>query len=143
MSSVNTAKARSIGASTTIDALTAVWTSVMVLSLSVLFFVLRFDSFLERLQCGAPEALEIVPQPGKPTGVEAVDAARADLDVAHQARILKDFQVLRDRRSADGQAMSQVDNGGRALADLLEDGAPGRITKGVQSVGRSVSFHLP
>src|SRR5580700_7503864 len=144
MSSVNTAKARSIGASTTIDVLTAVWTSATGISF-FLFSVLFFDSGLERVQRRPPEALEVVPQAGQPVGVEAVDAARPDLDVAHEARLLQDLQVLRDRGPADRQAVGQVHHGGRTLAELLEDGAPGRIAQGIENLGRGgrVSFHLP
>src|SRR6516165_1102908 len=95
MSSVKTAKARSIGASTTVDTLTAVRTSVISLSLFLLS-VLSLDSRLERVQGGAPEALEVVPEAGQAVGVEAVHAARPDLDVAHEARLPQHLQVLGD-----------------------------------------------
>jgi hypothetical protein len=53
--------------------------------------------------------------------------------------------VLGDRRAADREAVGQVDHGGGALAELLEDGAPGGVAERIECVGSGnrVSFHLP
>ena len=92
-----------------------------------------FHSGLEGVQRGTPEALEVVPHAGEAIGVEAVDAARPNLDVAHEARLLQYLQVLRDSRAADGQAVGQVHHGGGALAELLEDAR--RVGRAESSMG--------
>src|SRR6267378_2113234 len=96
--SVNTANARSIGTLTfsvfrTTSALAATGSAMLCL----LSF---FGGHLERRQSLFPQFFEVLAQQRNPLGIHFVDAFRAGLAVAHQPRILKHSQMLRNGRPA-------------------------------------------
>ena len=140
MSSVKTAKARSTGASTTIDVVTEVaWVSVIgVLLLCVL--VSLFDSLFERVQGRVPEAVEVVAKAGQAGRVEAVDPAIPYGHVVYQARFLQHLEVLGHGRPADREQRGEIHDGGGAHDEVLQNGPACRVGKGDQ--GRIVSCHL-
>jgi hypothetical protein len=76
-----------------------------------------------------------------PFGVDLVQPSGADRPVQDQARLLEHPQVLRDRRTADGQEPRELPNRGRPLDEQLEDGAPRRVTERRKSI--LVSLHEP
>src|SRR5664280_1485749 len=124
MSSVNTANARSIGASTTMDARTDVLSGSLI---SISFSL--FDNCFESGQGGVPEPVEIVAKAGDPVGVQPVDPTVPVLPAGDQAGLLQHLEVLGDRRPGHRKALRQLADGRWAVEELLEDGPPGRVAQ--------------
>ena len=106
-----------------------------------LLFVRFLGSLLESCQCLVPKLGKMVAQKGQPIGVEFVDAARALAAVAHQASLFEHPQVLRNRRTRNGQAGSEFVHRTRRSAQHLEDSQAGCVAQSRETV-LYVSIHL-
>src|SRR5215217_2653136 len=84
----------------------------------VLLWVL-LDDLLEGRKRLIPEPVELGAQRGHAVRVRPVDAAVAVTPVEHEPGLLQYLQVLRDRRSCDGQLARDVADGTRAQRDAL------------------------
>ena len=109
---------------------------VMVLILSP--FVAASREAFERFR---PEPVEVVAHPQQPVRLDPVEAPRAVLAVADEARVLEHAQVLRDGRPADRQSVGELADRARPRLQRLEDASPCRVAEGVEDY--SVSRHLP
>ena len=140
--SVNTAKARSIGASTTICLRTTAASAwVMTSPPSV---VRRRPVAGQR---PVPERVELVAQRGHAGRVEPIDPARARGALGDEPRVLEHLQVLGHRRPADRQLVGQLADRPRPLGQALDDGVACRCpiashTSSARSLGTNHKYSL-
>src|SRR5262245_55746841 len=67
------------------------------------FFFVGFGRLGERGERSIPEAVEVVAHGFETSRLQAVDAARPDRGVDDEAGVLENTEVLRDRRTRDGE----------------------------------------
>ena len=84
--------------------------------------------------------VEIGAQRADTVGVELIDATGAHGLVDHQPGVLEHLQVLRDGGTADGKLAGELADGARAICEMLEDRAPGRVAECRPPIS-SVSLH--
>src|SRR5882672_5520898 len=96
--------------------------------------VLLFDGGLECRQGLVPEPVEVCAQRADPVRIELVDAAGADLHVAHETGVLEHLQMLGDGRPAHRQLGRQLTDRTGSLAKALEDRPPRGIAERRESV---------
>src|SRR3954452_24425207 len=121
--SVKTEKARSIGASTTIECCVVVSDACVLIRSPSLVLDGRLVGG-ERL---VPEVVEVSAQQAQSLGIDLVDAPGADSLVDDQPGVLEHLQVLRDGGPADRQLPGQLTDRPGPLGQVLEDRPPGRI----------------
>jgi len=98
----------------------------------LLFFLLRGG--LQRPKAVVPEPFEVHAELGDGLGARAVQALRAAPAFGHEARLLQDTQVLRDRRPGDLETARDVPDRELRRGDQSEDLAPPRFPKRGESV---------
>src|SRR4051794_8471743 len=79
-----------------------------------------------------PHAVEIVAHGPYPPRVDAVDTTGPVGAVGDEAGSLEDLEVLRHRRPADREHVGQLLYRAGRLDEQFEDGATGRVAKGVK-----------
>src|ERR671925_1433426 len=106
----------------------AISRSTVVVSVvaSMLLCLLSFCLGLEDVEALRPELLQKRLQLGEPLGPRPVEALRAVASLAHEARLLQDGQVLRDRRPRHVEVAGDLTGGELAVADERQDLAPSR-----------------
>ena len=85
---------------------------------------MRFCVFNERLEGSkrvSPELVEISADTFDPGRIQLVDAPISDLPVEDQVGLFQDAQMLRNGRSADRQAFSDLVDSRRAFSQTLKD----------------------
>jgi hypothetical protein len=81
-----------------------------------------------------PHPVRVDPQGRHPGRVELVHATRALGPADDQAAVLKDAQVLGDRRTGNRQLPGQLADRARVPGQQLEDRAPGEAAQQAQAV---------
>ena len=91
---------------------------------------------------------EEIPVRGRPVvdlaqrpGIEAVEPLAPILPHAHQAGIEEDAQVLGDGRLRDIERPGQAGDGLFSGAQLVQDGAAGRVGHGTEYIARLCGSH--
>jgi hypothetical protein len=93
-----------------------------------LFFGL-FDGDLVGGESAGPKAVELRSERAETVCADGVDASVAGGLIDHQPGILEDPEVLRDCGPADGEAPSEIADGGGPFGQTLKDRAPGGIAE--------------
>src|SRR5207248_6701106 len=101
-------------------------TEVVSVVASMRLCLLSFRLGLEGVEALVPELLQERLQLREPLGSRPVEALRAVASLAHEARLLQDGQVLRDRRPRHVEVPGDLARGELAVADKREDLAPRR-----------------
>src|SRR5438270_12030885 len=91
---------------------------------SMLLPLLSFGLGLEGVEAFVPELLQERLQLREPLGSRPVEAPGAVASLAHEAGLLQDVQVLRDRRPRHVEVPRDLTRGELAVADEREDLAP-------------------
>src|SRR5262245_49864430 len=107
------------------------YTAVSVIASMLLLLLLLCFAF-ERFEPDIPEAVEEVPQLDEPFGTCPVEAPGAVASLAHEARLLQDVQVLRDRRPRDLEVRRDLAGAELVLPDEAQDRAPPRLGDGFE-----------
>jgi hypothetical protein len=81
-----------------------------------------------------PYLREVLPRGFGAFLVKAVHVPAADLLVRHEAGMVEQAQVSRDRRAADWKLVGDFLDGPRFAHQQLDDGAPVRVAEGVKRV---------
>src|SRR5665213_696079 len=106
-----------MGASTAIDACTAVSALCVVMGL----LISLLDGRLEGRQGSVPELVEVHTQSIHPGRVELIDATGTNGQVDNEPCVLEHLQVLGDRRPADWQLARQLTDRAWTIGQPLED----------------------
>src|SRR3989440_1518878 len=101
-------------------------TEVVSVVASILLPLLSFCLDLERVEALVPELLQERLQLREPLGPRPVEAPGAVAALAHEAGLLQDVQVLRDRRPRHVEMPRDLTRGELTVADEREDLAPAR-----------------
>ncbi len=83
----------------------------------------------------------MVAQQSDALGIQFVNAPRTCASIAHQASVLQNAQMLRDRRARNGQPGGELVHRARTAPDHFEDGQASGIAKCSEAV-LYVSTHL-
>src|SRR5205085_11319311 len=104
----------------------AISRSTVVVSVvaSMLLCLLSLGLRLEGVEALVPELLQERLQLCEPLGPRAVEAPGAVASLGHEAGLLQDVQVLRDRRPRHVEVPRDLARGELAVADEREDLAP-------------------
>jgi hypothetical protein len=87
----------------------------------------RFGRLLERDERVIPESIEVRPERIDALRIQLVDAAIANRPIDNELSVLEHPEVLRNRRTADGEIASERANWQRAFEQALEDRAAGWV----------------
>ena len=79
-----------------------------------------------------PELVEVVAQRCEACWIELVEPAIPGRAVRDEVCVLEDTEVLRDRRSADGEPPCEIADRERSIDQAEEDGSPGGFAEGVE-----------
>lgn len=96
---------------------------------------------LEIIEGSLPVLVEPISHRADPARIESVDALRPDGLVGHKASLLELLEMLRDRRARDRQASGELADPPGAVGKLLDDLAPGRITKRIETASTIIVRH--
>lgn len=112
MPSVKSANALATGTSTQIDFVIA-GTLVVGSGMSGLLLAC-FGLVFQLYQCGVPHIVDVRSEGLEPGALNVIDASGAERPVSNETGVFEDLEVLRDCRSADRQAGSELADGLRA-----------------------------
>jgi len=88
-----------------------------------------------------PESIEVVTESIDARGVQFVQPPVPGWAIDDEAGVFQDAQVLRDRRTAHGEAARELADRLRSIQQTFEDRPAGRIAEGVELLRMSVSNH--